>query len=79
MYKVELGETFTLVLFVVQDLNGIGGNGKTKDGPREALGHVTDSALRDTLSKGSVENTQLLHEVVKESALKQLGGDEASK
>jgi hypothetical protein len=38
-----------------------------------------DSTLRDTLSKGSVENTQLLHHVVEESALEQLGGDEACK
>lgn len=76
MYNEDASETCTLVLSVVKDLDAIGSSGKTKDGPGEAMGHVTDSPLRDTLSKGSVENTQLLHEVVEEPTLKQLGCDQ---
>lgn len=76
MYSEGASVMCTLVLTVVKDLNGIGSSGKTKDCPGEAMGHVTDGPLRDTLSKGSVKNTQLLHEVVEEPTLKQLGSDQ---
>lgn len=76
MYNEGASETFTLVLTVVKDLDGIGSSGKTKDYPGEVMGHVTDGPLRHTLSQGSIENTQLLHEVVEEPTLKQLGCDQ---